>query len=67
MKQIGKAGPRKGDNDTTQLGQPADFWIDSAANELYVADGYGNHRIIVFDADDRRVQASLGRLWQAAG
>ncbi len=29
VKQIGKAGPRKGDNDTTQLGQPADFWIDA--------------------------------------
>jgi hypothetical protein len=50
VKQLGKAGPRKGDQDTTQLGQPADFWIDAAANELYVADGYGNHRIIVFDA-----------------
>src|SRR5262249_14305186 len=37
--QIGKSGPRKGDNDTTQLGQPADFWIDAATNELYVADG----------------------------
>ena len=48
--QLGKAGPRKGDQDTTQLGQPADFWIDAAANEVYVADGYGNHRIIVFDA-----------------
>lgn len=22
---------------------------DSAANELYVADGYGNRRVIVFD------------------
>jgi hypothetical protein len=51
VKQLGKSGPRKGDQDTTQLGQPADFWIDSAANELYVADGYGNHRVIVFDAD----------------
>jgi DNA-binding beta-propeller fold protein YncE len=24
--------------------------VDSAANELYVADGYGNRRVIVFDA-----------------
>jgi hypothetical protein len=26
--QIGKAGPSKGDNDQTQLGRPADIWID---------------------------------------
>ncbi len=51
IKQLGAAGPRKGDQDTGQLGQPADFWVDESAKELYVADGYGNHRIIVFDAD----------------
>lgn len=50
IKQLGKSGPRKGDQDTTQLGQPADFWVDGPTNEVYVADGYGNHRIIVFDA-----------------
>jgi hypothetical protein len=63
VKQIGKAGPRKGDNDTTQLGQPADFWVDSSANELYVADGYGNHRIIVFDA----TTGEYKRHWGAYG
>src|SRR5262245_20213993 len=61
--QIGKSGPRKGDNDTTQLGQPADFWIDAATNELYVADGYGNHRIIVFDA----TTGAYKRHWGAYG
>jgi DNA-binding beta-propeller fold protein YncE len=49
LMQIGKPGPRKGDNDFTQLGQPADTWFDKDAGEMYVADGYGNHRIIVFD------------------
>ncbi|MEA2939345.1 MAG: hypothetical protein QOC56_2849 [Alphaproteobacteria bacterium] len=63
VKQLGKAGPRKGDQDTTQLGQPADFWIDGAANELYVADGYGNHRIIVFDA----TTLAYKRHWGAYG
>ena len=29
---------------------PARMVLDSAANELYVADGYGNRRIVVFDA-----------------
>ncbi len=35
-------------------------WSDSKTNELYVADGYGNHRVIVFDADTGAYQAALG-------
>ncbi len=61
--QIGKAGPRKGNNDTTQLGRPADTWFDAAANEVYVADGYGNHRIIVFDSET----GAYKRHWGAYG
>src|SRR6267154_6197609 len=49
--QIGHAGPSKGSNDTTQLGRPADIAVDLPANEIYVADGYGNHRIIIFDSE----------------
>jgi hypothetical protein len=48
--QIGKIAPRTNSNDTTQLGRPAEIAIDKAANEMYVADGYGNRRVIVFDA-----------------
>lgn len=48
--QIGKIAPSLGSNDTTQLGKPAETAIDKAANEIYVADGYGNRRVIVFDA-----------------
>jgi len=48
--QIGKIAPRTNSNDTTQLGKPAGIAIDKAADELYVADGYGNRRVIVFDA-----------------
>jgi DNA-binding beta-propeller fold protein YncE len=48
--QIGKIAPRTDSNDTTQLGRPAEVAIDKEANELYVADGYGNRRVIVFDA-----------------
>jgi hypothetical protein len=61
--QIGKSGPRKGDNDTTQLGKPADIWIDAPANEAYIADGYGNHRVIVFDA----TTGAYKRHWGAYG
>jgi DNA-binding beta-propeller fold protein YncE len=48
--QIGKIAPRTNSNDTTQLGRPAEVAIDKDANQLYIADGYGNRRIIVFDA-----------------
>ncbi len=50
MQQIGKAGWTGGSNSETQLGRPAHMQIDEAANEVYVADGYLNRRIIVFDS-----------------
>jgi DNA-binding beta-propeller fold protein YncE len=37
------------DRDTTHLNRPANMVIDPQTNELFVADGYGNHRLIVFD------------------
>ena len=46
-----------------QLGRPAEIWIDKAANEVYVADGYGNHRVIVFDAKT----GAYKRHWGAYG
>jgi 6-phosphogluconolactonase (cycloisomerase 2 family) len=61
--QIGKIAPSKGSNDTTQLSRPAQTTIDEAARELYVADGYGNHRVIVFDADT----LAFKRYWGAYG
>ena len=61
--QIGHAGPTKGSNDTTQLDKPADFSVDPAANEIFVADGYGNRRVIVFDADT----GAYKRHWGAYG
>jgi len=52
INQIGKddgtKGPRSGD--TARLNRPAHMFTDDAANEIYVADGYGNRRIIVFDS-----------------
>ncbi len=66
LMQIGHQGKGQGSNDTENLGAPANITIDTAANELYVADGYVNHRVIVFDADDGGVQAALGRVRQQA-
>ena len=51
LQQLGKPGKSEGSNaNTQQLGRPAHMHVDAAANELYVADGYGNRRIVVFDA-----------------
>ena len=61
--QIGKIAPRTGSNDTTQLGKPAETAIDKAADEIYVADGYGNRRIIVYDA----TTGAYKRHWGAYG
>ena len=56
-------GTLTGSNDTTRLGRPADMVVDRANNELYVADGYGNHRVIVFDA----ATGAYKRHWGAYG
>ena len=61
--QIGKQGPQTNSLDTTRLGRPANMVVDAATNELYVADGYFNHRVIVFDADT----GAFKRLWGAYG
>ena len=57
--QIGRAGQSKGNADTANLNQPADTFVYARTNELFVADGYGNRRVIVFDADSG---SSLGRV-----
>jgi hypothetical protein len=64
LMQIGKIAPTKGSNDTTQLGKPAEISFEKDANELYVADGYGNRRVIVFDATSGAYKRHWGRLWQ---
>ena len=63
LMQIGHPGQSKGSNDLENLKGPAKMFIDQATNELYVADGYGNHRIIVFDADTGKYK----RHWGAYG
>ena len=49
--QIGRRGRGTGSNDVANLGQPADIAVYPQTNEVFVADGYGNRRIVVFDAD----------------
>ncbi|HQZ40597.1 MAG TPA: hypothetical protein PLH72_16315 [Vicinamibacterales bacterium] len=61
--QIGRKGQNGGSNDTANLGGAANVAVDRAANEVYVADGYVNHRVIVFDA----TTGAYKRHWGAYG
>lgn len=60
LMQIGKPGASKGSNDVENLRLPAKIFVDAKRNEAYVADGYGNHRVIVFDADTGKYRRHWG-------
>ena len=61
--QIGHANIKPNSQSTVDLGAPANIEVDPATNEVYVADGYANHRVIVFDADT----GAYKRMWGAYG
>jgi hypothetical protein len=63
LQQIGKQGASRGSNDVENFGAPAQVVVDEEAHELYVADGYRNHRVIVLDARS----GSYKRHWGAYG
>ena len=49
--QIGTHGVHNGSNDTANLWKPTEGSVDEATDEVYVSDGYGNKRVIVFDSE----------------
>lgn len=63
VKQIGKQGKSTGDSDTKNVRAASDIFIDDAAGEVYVSDGYTNHRVIVFDQST----GAFKRMWGAYG
>lgn len=63
LMQLGKPNKSMGSNDTANLRLPAKTLVDPKTNELYVADGYGNRRVIVYDADTGKYK----RHWGAYG
>ncbi len=63
LMQIGHPNKSKGSNDVENLRLPAKTFIDKATNEVFVADGYGNHRVIVYDAETGKYK----RHWGAYG
>jgi hypothetical protein len=60
---IGSSGPSKGSNDPGQLGRASGLVVGAQTNELFVADGYANRRVIVFDA----TSGAYKRHWGAYG
>ena len=49
-----------GINGTPTLYQPADMVVDPRTNRLYVADGYGNRRVLIIDANTGKYLGHFG-------
>lgn len=61
--QIGRSGESRGNGDKKNLGSPADAYVVTKDREIYVADGYGNRRVVVFDSKT----GAYKRRWGAYG
>ena len=61
--QLGKHGVHNGSNDIENFWQPTKMWEDRSAGEMYISDGYGNRRVIVFDTETGKYK----RHWGAYG
>jgi DNA-binding beta-propeller fold protein YncE len=63
LMQIGSRSQSKGNADTKNVRQSADVTVNPRTDEVFVADGYGNRRVIVFDAET----GAFKRMWGAFG
>jgi DNA-binding beta-propeller fold protein YncE len=63
LMQFGRQGKGAGSNDTQNFGRVAKIFVDPKTNEAYIADGYGNKRVVVIDADSGKFK----RYWGAYG
>ena len=61
--QVGHRGKSKGSLDTANFNNAADIYVYPKTNEVFVADGYVNRRVIVLDADT----GAFKRMWGAYG
>ena len=59
--QIGRSNASTGNADRRNVHRAADVWVHPATNEAFIADGYGNHRVAVFDA----ANGAFKRMWGA--
>jgi DNA-binding beta-propeller fold protein YncE len=63
LMQVGRRGASKGSLDTDNFNNAADIYVYPKTNEVFVADGYVNRRVIVLDADTGKFK----RMWGAYG
>jgi DNA-binding beta-propeller fold protein YncE len=63
LMQIGKANQPVNSHSLESFGRVAKIAFDPAANEAFVADGYGNKRVAVLDMDTGKIK----RYWGAYG
>ncbi len=63
IKELGGRSTSKGSTDPMSVNKPGDLYVWPKTNELFVADGYGNRRVIVYDADT----LAYKRMWGAFG
>jgi DNA-binding beta-propeller fold protein YncE len=61
--QIGARSQNRGNSDTKNVRRPADAFVNTKTNEVFVADGYGNRRVAVFDSKT----GAFKRMWGAFG
>ncbi|MEK6629859.1 MAG: hypothetical protein AABY89_03875, partial [Acidobacteriota bacterium] len=63
LMQFGHQGKNAGSHDNENFGRVAKIFVDPKTNEAYLADGYGNKRVVVIDADT----GTFKRYWGAYG
>ncbi len=63
VKQFGRKGVKADSNATDHFFQVAKVFVDDKNNEVYVADGYGNKRVVVMDSETGQFK----RFWGAYG
>jgi hypothetical protein len=63
LMQIGHQGKSGGSNDLENFGRVAKIFVDPKTNEAFIADGYGNKRVVVIDAETGKFK----RYWGAYG
>jgi hypothetical protein len=63
VRQIGGRDTSGGNRDTKNLKRPADVFVYRKTGEVFVADGYGNTRVLVLDAQT----GAFKRMWGAFG
>lgn len=60
---VGERGVPGDNASRTHLNRPTTAYHDVAAREVFISDGYGNHRVVSFDSDT----GAFKRMWGAYG